>query len=131
MTRLSYVDASAIVKLVVLEEGSDAMLRWYVESDRIATSRIGIIETTRVVRRRAHDAGHLRRVLGSIEVIECDAMVGDRAGGIEPTTVRTLDTIHVASALALGAELDAFVTYDERLADAARAAGLPTVAPAF
>ncbi|MEO8572238.1 MAG: type II toxin-antitoxin system VapC family toxin [Chloroflexota bacterium] len=131
MTRLSYVDASAIVKLVVLEEGSDAMLRWYVESDRIATSRIGIIETTRAVRRRAHDPGRLRRVLGSIEVIECDAIVGDRAGGLEPATVRTLDAIHVASALALGAELDAFVTYDERLADAARAAGLPAVAPAF
>lgn len=131
MTRLSYVDASAIVKLVVLEEGSDAMLRWYVESDRIATSRIGIIETTRAVRRRVHDPGRLRRVLGSIEVIECDAIVGDRAGGLEPATVRPLDAIHVASALAFGAELDAFVTYDERLADAARAAGLPAVAPAF
>lgn len=131
MTRLSYVDASAVVKLVVLEPGSEAMLRWYIESDRIATSRIGIVETIRAIRRRAHDPERLRRVLGSMEVIECDAMVGDRAGGLDPPTLRTLDAIHVASALALGPELDAFVTYDERLADAARAAGLPAVAPAL
>ncbi len=131
MTRLSYVDASAVVKLVILEPGSAAMVQWYIESDRIVMSRIGIIETTRAARRRAYDPDRLRQVLGSIEIIECDAIVQERAGGIEPATLRTLDAIHVASALALGAELDAFVTYDERLADAARAAGLPAVAPAI
>jgi uncharacterized protein len=130
MTNLSYVDASALVKLVVEEPGSAAMLRWYVESETVVTSRIGIIETSRASRRAAHDPERLRRVLDSIAVIECDAVIADRAAAVVPPTVRTLDAIHVATALALGGTLDAFVTYDERLAAAAREAGLPVVAPA-
>ena len=130
MTRLSYVDASALVKLVILEPGSEAMLRWYIESERVVTSRVGLVETGRAARRRDHDAIRLGRVLGSIEIIECDATIGERAAALPPATVRTLDAIHVASALELGSALDAFVTYDERLADAARMAGLPVVTPA-
>jgi predicted nucleic acid-binding protein len=130
MTNLSYVDASALVKLVVEEPGSAAMLRWYVETETVVTSRIGIIETSRASRRAAHDPERLRRVLDSIAVIECDAVIADRAAAVVPPTVRTLDAIHVATALALGGTLDAFVTYDERLAEAAREAGLPVVAPA-
>ena len=131
MTKLSYVDASALVKLVVEEPGSAAMLRWYVESETVVTSRIGIIETSRASRRTTHDPERLRRVLDSIAVIECDAFIGDSASGIAPPAVRTLDAIHVATALALRGTLDAFVTYDERLAVAAREAGLPVVVPAL
>jgi uncharacterized protein len=43
--------------------------------------------------------------------------------------MRTLDAIHLAAALEIVLELEAFVTYDQRLADAAAAAGIPTVAP--
>jgi predicted nucleic acid-binding protein len=54
----------------------------------------------------------------------------DRAGALEPPTLRTLDAIHVASALALGDELEAIVTYDVRMAAAAEGLGLPLAAPA-
>src|SRR3954470_23605426 len=130
MTKLSYVDASALVKLVVEESGSAALLRWFVESETVVTSRIGIIETSRASRRTAHDPERLRRVLDSMAVIECDAVIADRAAAVVPPSVSTLDSIHLATALALGGTLDAFVTYDERLAEAAREAGLPVVAPA-
>ena len=53
MTDLLYVDASALVKLVVAEPGSEAMLRWFVESERVVTSRIGVVETRRAAGRRA------------------------------------------------------------------------------
>jgi hypothetical protein len=43
--------------------------------------------------------------------------------------LRTLDAIHLASALRLAAVMDAFVTYDDLLAVAARSAGLPVVRP--
>ena len=69
-------------------------------------------------------------MLDSIAVIECDASSVIAPAAIAPSAVRTLDAIHVATALALGGTLDAFVTYDERLAVAAREAGLPVVAPA-
>jgi uncharacterized protein len=130
VTRLSYVDASALVKLAVAEADSAAMHRWYVESERVATSRIGLIEARRAASRGNVDRAHLRFVLDSLEVIEVDARVADRAAGLGPSALRTLDAIHLASALELGQELDAFVTYDGRLAEAARAVGLPVVSPA-
>ena len=130
MTRLAYADASALVKLILPESDSAAMHRWYVEAERLITSRAGIIETERATRRRAYDEDQKNLILRDVEILEVDADIGRVAASIEPPTVRTLDSIHVASALALGSELDAFVTYDDRLADAARAAGLPVVRPA-
>ena len=56
--------------------------------------------------------------------------IAEAAAVLPPVNLRSLDAIHLAFALALGDELDAFVTYDARLADAARANGLPVVAPA-
>jgi hypothetical protein len=130
VSRLSYLDASALVKLAVTEAESPAMLRWYVEAERVATSRVGIVETTRAAARYPHDAQHLRLILNAVEVIELEHGVGERAAEARPVTLRVLDAIHLASALALMPEIDAFVTYDDRLADAARAAGLPVVRPA-
>lgn len=129
MTRLAYVDASAMVKLVVPETASAAMLRWYVEAERLATSRLGIIETTRAAVRHPHDADHLRFVLGSIEVVELDRTIANRAAAVGPDYLRALDAIHLATALELGDDVAWFVTYDDRLAGAARAAGLEVIRP--
>src|SRR5258707_1220282 len=130
MTVVAYVDASALVKLVVPEAESRKLLRWYVEVDRVITSRIGVIETRRAAARFRHDADGLRSLLASLEVVELDARVADRAVAVAPTLLRSLDAVHVATALELGSNLDAFVTYDDRLAAAAREAGLPVVRPA-
>jgi predicted nucleic acid-binding protein len=130
VTSIAYVDASALVKLIVLEADSVRFQRWYLETERIVTSRIGVIETRRAAGRHPHDAGELRSVIASVEVIELDRQVADRAAAAVPPGLRTLDAIHIATALELGPALDAFVTYDDRLAAAARAAGLPVVHPA-
>ena len=63
-------------------------------------------------------------------MIELSPAISIVAASLQPVVLRTLDAIHVASALALGSELDAFVTYDDRMAEAARAIGLPVVRPA-
>ena len=130
MSELTYADASALVKLVVEEPESRAMNRWFVEARRVTTSRIGVIETTRAASRREHDPVHREHVLDGVEVFEVDRVIGALAATLEPPHLRTLDAIHLATALALRPELDAFVTYDDRLADAARALGLPVVRPA-
>ena len=129
MTAISYLDASAIVKLVIDEPGSSTLLQWYHESERVVTSRIGLVETRRAVARRDHDHDQLEAVLDRIAVFELDEDIGLRAGSIVPASVRSLDAIHIATALAIPV-LDAFVTYDDRQASAARAAGLPVVRPA-
>lgn len=130
MTRLAYVDTSAIAKLVLDESGSGPMHRWYVESERVASSVVGHIETRRAVTRRDHDPAHLEAVLETFVTLELDSLVARTAASLPPPILRTLDAIHLATAMALGPELDAFVTYDDRLADAARAIGLPVVRPA-
>jgi len=130
VTRLAYVDASAIVKLLVEEAESTEFLRWFIEAERVATSRVGIIEARRAAARREHDPGHRDHVLAAFEVVELDAAVGRRGAALPPPALRTLDAIHLASAQELVPELDAFVTYDDRLAVAAGALGLPVVRPA-
>ncbi len=130
MSGLTYADASALVKLVVEEPESRAMNRWFVESTRVTTSRLGLIETLRASARRDHDPAHREQLVRDVEVIELSPTISVAAASLQPAILRTLDAIHVASALALGAELDAFVTYDDRMAEAARAIGLPVVRPA-
>ena len=130
MTQLAYVDTLALAKLVLDEPGSVEMSRWHVEAERIVTSRVGIVEMRRVAARHTHDAAHLEFVLGSVETFELDAATAHVAAAVGPAVLRTLDAIHLATALRLAPGLDAFVTYDDRLADAARALGLPVVRPA-
>jgi predicted nucleic acid-binding protein len=130
MTSVAYVDASALVKLVVPESESVQMLRWYVEADRVVTSRVGVVETRRAAARHRHDPDGLRSLLASVEVVELDQRVADRAGSVGPMLLRAIDAIHLAAALEFGDILGAFVTYDDRLAEAARAVGLPVVRPA-
>jgi uncharacterized protein len=130
MTTVSYVDASALVKLVLDEVESPALLRWYVEAERLVTSRVGVVETVRASSRRDHDAARRNRVLTDVEVYELDNSIANAAAVLPPPLLRTLDAIHLATAMALLPDLDAFVTYDDRLAEAARAIGLPVVRPA-
>lgn len=128
MTSIAYLDASAIVKLVLDEPDSLSMLSWYHESERVATSRVGVIETRRAASRRYGDPAQLVAVIDRLEVFELDDDIDQRASAIGPTSLRTLDAIHVATALSIPG-LGSFVTYDDRLAEAARAVGLPVVRP--
>jgi len=130
MTTSAYLDASAIVKLVVREPESEALHRWYVEAQRLLTSRIGVVETLRASARRPFDPAHRARILTDLEVLELSAEIAAVAASLGGPALRTLDAIHIATAMALGPDLDAFVTYDDRLAEAARNLGLPVVRPA-
>ena len=130
MTGVAYADVSALVKLVLVEPESPAVYRWFVEAPRVVTSRVGVMETIRASSRQTHDPGHLARLLDVVEVVDLSPAIADLAAGLGPPMLRTLDAIHLATALALVPDLDAFVTYDDRLAEAARNLGLPVMRPA-
>lgn len=131
MRELIYLDASSLVKLVVEEAESSALRAFVADSRRHATSRIGVIETARACLRRPElDADRLEAVLDRLEIVEIDPAVGRRAATLRPPGLRTLDAVHAATALELGADLAAFVTYDTRQAEAGAHAGLPVVSPA-
>ena len=128
---LVYADSSALVKLIVEEMESEAA-RVYLRGDvTVVVSRVGLIEASRAVRRsETLTPAPWDELVTSITIRELDASISDRAALLEPALLRTLDAVHLATALELRTELDAFITYDARLADAARAHRLPVVSPA-
>jgi len=68
-------------------------------------------------------------VLDSLTLTDVTTAIFEQAGRLDPTTLRSLDAIHLAAALDLGDDLDSLVTYDERLAEAARLNGILVTAP--
>lgn len=58
-----------------------------------------------------------------------DATVVESASRLPEPLLRTLDAIHVATALLLGADVDALVSYDDRMLSAAEAYDIPTACP--
>lgn len=125
-----YVDSSALVKLVLPEAESSSMIKFTTQHSRVVTSTIGAIEFRRAVKRHyAERLWAVESVLATMTLVEMSREVRRTAALLEPATLRTLDAIHLASALLVRDELEAFVGYDERLLEAARLVGIPTVSP--
>lgn len=127
-----YLDSAAVVKLAHAEGESAALRAWL--NDRIGTpwisSALVEIETFRALARHAPEAvARLNPVLDLIELVDLDPSIRILAQTVRPVTVRSLDAIHLGTALKIGSRLTSFVTYDKRLADAASAAGLPIEIP--
>ncbi|MEX1296756.1 MAG: type II toxin-antitoxin system VapC family toxin [Candidatus Limnocylindrales bacterium] len=126
-----YLDTSAAAKLILSEPDSSAMRLWAESHDaELSSSDVLRAELHRAVRRHVPQA--LARVpvlLGTIVLSVISAELWERAARIEPPRLRTLDALHLAAAMDLGSDLDAIVTYDERLAEAARANGIATLSP--
>lgn len=128
---MHYLDTSALVKLVVREAESDALVSWLQSHPTVATSDLTRTELMRAVRRGAPDlVERVRDLLSRMTLLTPTPRVFDDAGRLDPIEVRTLDAIHVASALQLGDDLESVVTYDTRMADVVRRLGLPVTAPA-
>lgn len=127
---VAYVDSSALTKLVLDEAESPSMRRWYVENERVVMSVVGGIEIRRAVARHLAGDQRVETILRTVEMVEIDASIARSAAALQPPDLRTLDAIHLATALAVAGDIDAFVTYDDRLANAARDLGLPVVRPA-
>jgi len=125
-----YLDASALVKLVAAEAETAPLLAYLVEHASQATSMVGRVEVRRAAARRPGvPSERVEAVLTRIAAIALDPAVVGVAGAIGPPALRTLDAIHLASAAVLTDELEALVTYDRRLAEAAQELGLPTASP--
>ena len=127
-----YLDSSAAVKLAHAEAESQALRDWLGERADTGwvSSVLAEIETYRALARHAPAAlPRLPEILDQIDLVDLTPSIRARARSVRPVTVRSLDAIHLATALHLRDQLTAFVAYDSRLADAARLAGLPVEAP--
>lgn len=127
--RRAYFDSSALVKLGHLEPESQALVDYLADADVVAaTSVISDVEVRRSLERlRALGADPSEHVQGFF-VLDLSRDIRNRSVTLMPSALRSLDAIHLATALDLGTDLD-FITYDARLASAAREYGLRVVQP--
>ena len=117
------------MKLLRVEDETATFVQWAEGVDRLVTSRIGVIELTRVARRIGGTEQALERVLDRLDVLPLTEPRLATAAELSPIGLRTLDAIHVASALSIVELTRQFACYDDRLATAASATGLEVVSP--
>lgn len=126
------MDTSALAKLVVAEKESPILSNWIRNEGRtLVSSDLARTELLRAVRRigTARHVAQARAVLDSIDLLTVRTSTFENAGRLDPTIMRSLDALHLANALELGDDLEAIVTYDERLREAIRSYGIPVLSP--
>ena len=129
--RVVYLDSSALVKLVVAERESAALIRFLRRRPVRISCALARTEVVRAVRHLGPDAvTRAREMLRRIDLIAVDDALLDAAAVLDPRVTRSLDAIHLSAALTLSAHLGLLVTYDQRMAGAARLLGLTVSAPA-
>lgn len=128
---IRYLDSSAIVKLVQPEAESDALLGHVAGDAVLATSALARIEVLRAVQPDGEHALSIARdQLDRLHQVAVGPEVLDRAASIAPgTLLRSLDAIHVATAMLIGSDLFEVITYDQRMATICHDLALPTAAP--
>ena len=126
-----YCDTSAFLKLVVAEEGSTALRAWATQPGvTLVASDLLRTEALRAARRHSPQALlQARTLLDAVALVAVSSDICERAAELDPSILRSLDALHLATALMLGDDLEGVVTYDERLAAACAAHGVPVIAP--
>jgi len=126
---LAYLDSSAFVKTIVEEPESRRLASWLPDWPRRASSELLRAEAVRAVRPHGPETvQRARDELAGVELVPVDRMLLDAAADLD-VEVRSLDAIHLATALALGRDLGVLVTYDERMTRAARELAIEVAAP--
>ena len=130
--RALYLDSSALIKLVFEEHETDALETFLRDRPLRVSSVLARVEVMRAARTASDElvARHADAVLRAVELIAPDTALLAEAARLDPLALRTLDAVHLATALALLDDIDGMVVYDRRLAEAAREAGLTVWAPA-
>jgi len=126
---LVYLDASALVKLVVPESQSAALAAYVERRSPLSSCALARVEVVRAVSPHGEEPVRTaRELLDEIDLIQLDDELLDLAAELQGP-LRSLDAIHLAAALELGDALEAVVTYDGQMTRAAEVLGLTVVAP--
>lgn len=126
----AYLDSSAIVKLAAREPQSMALRRYLRRRQPLVSSALARTEVLRALLPAGAEAvARGRIVLQRLDLIRVNDRVLNAAGELHPADLRSLDAIHLATALELGRDLTVVVTYDERMTAGAKRLGIRTADP--
>jgi predicted nucleic acid-binding protein len=126
----TYLDSSAIVKLVVREPESLALRRFLRRRHPLVSTALARTEVLRALLPAGDEAvTRGRAVLQRIDLVRVNDRILNAAGVLRPPELRSLDAIHLATAQELGDELSALITYDDRMITAAKQLGYKIVQP--
>ncbi len=127
----TYLDSSAIVKLAIAEPQSTALRRYLRRRGPLVSSALARTEVLHALLDEGNEGiDRGRHVLRRIDLIRVNDRVLNAAGTLLPEDLRSLDAIHLATALQLGDDVRQIVTYDDRMATVATGLGFRTAAPA-
>jgi predicted nucleic acid-binding protein len=127
-----YLDSSALLKLLFEESESAALASWIAErhDSPMVSSELAKVEVVRASRRLdTAVVAAARALVSQLDLIPLSGGLIEEATDVGESLLRTLDAIHLASALSIRNELTAFVAYDSRLLTAAEAAGIEATSP--
>ena len=126
----TYLDSSAIVKLVVREPESLALRRFLRRRHPLVSTALARTEVLRALLPAGDEAvTRGRAVLQRIDLVRVNDRILNAAGVLRPPELRSLDAIHLATAQELGDELSALITYDDLMITAAKQLGYKIVQP--
>ena len=124
-----YLDTSAFLKLLTVESESDAMRQWFLAHYAICSSQLLRTEVHRAARRLNIIDDDVETALECVSLILPSVSTFYTAGHLLPPSLRSLDALHVATALELGDDLEGMVAYDEHLISASLGAQLTVITP--
>lgn len=127
-----YVDTSALLKLIKDDEPEADALRRYTDRtdpDLVSSALLAVEARRGILRNRPEGIGHVDLVLHEVVLVGVSDAVIEKAGRLPDPMLRSLDAFHLATALLIRDDIDALLTYDDRLAAAANTHGIPLLRP--
>lgn len=126
---MDYLDTSAFLKLIRSEPESPALRAELVGAQLVSSALLTLEGRRAAARYGALALQRARLALTTVTLLAIDQPTLDAAASLDSLELRSLDALHLASALSLGQLLGRLFCYDPRLGRAARAAGIDVRAP--
>ncbi len=124
-----YLDTSAFLKLITKEAESKPMRDWYSTHGPCWSSQLLVTEATRAGARLGLRQESVATALDTVGLVLPSVTTYFAAARLPPPGLRSLDALHLATAIEIGADLEGMVVYDQRLRAAAEGAAILTVTP--